>query len=637
METNIRWGIDKTHKERMDLPAFPENTWRTGLDRLLLGYAMPGRDQHIFKSILPYDNIEGDNIQLLGNFLDFIELLFQHINLLEQKHSLENWSDILLDLKDKFFHTDDSSEIDSQLLYQTLQQIGELQRCSSFNKPVSIDVIKSYLAKAIEQRGANQIGSAGFLSGGVTFCEMLPMRAIPFKVICMLGMNDGTYPRPSQTKSFDLMSSEPRRGDRSRRVDDRYLFLEAILSARQQLYLSYVGQSVRDDTQRPPSPLVSELMDYIDRGYFINPPSFNNAVTIIEHLTTRHRLQPFHPDYFKDAETNNRSRLFSYSHENYEAATILSLAEMKHYQPIAQNPLPPATEDFQEVELRQFCNFFNNPAKFFLINRLNIASIEQLQEMNTSEPFAIKGLDRYILENDLLKKRLAGDNIKNCIATKKAAGDLPHGKMGEAVYQEITADVEEFAVKLANLSLGNKQLPLDIDLEVMDFRITGQLDNIYKNGLINYRCATIKPKDIITAWIHHLVFLAISENMKTGTGVITYLVGKDMTYIYQSTTDYISHLQQLFTLYWQGLTEPLYFFPQTSFAFAKEIFNGKNADQALKKARMIWEGNNFIKGEKTDPYVTLCFRNTDPFNQQFFDMAKGVFLPLLKQQEKHPG
>jgi exodeoxyribonuclease V gamma subunit len=636
-ETNIRWGIDKSHKERMDLPAIPENTWRAGLDRLLLGYAMPGQDQHIFKSILPYDNIEGKNTQLLGNFLDFVEPLFQHIHILEQKHSLETWSEILLDLKEKFLYTVDNSENESKLLYQTLQQIGELQRYSSFDKPVSIDVIKSYLAKAIEQKGANMAGSAGFLSGGITFCEMLPMRAIPFKVICLLGMNDGSYPRPSQAKSFDLMINEPRLGDRSRRLDDRYLFLESILSARQQLYISYVGQSVRDDSQRPPSPLVSELMDYIDQGYFIDQPSCDNAITIIEHLTTKHRLQPFHPDYFRTAETNNRSRLFSYSYENYAAATILSSAEIKPCGPIIQNPLPPAADDFKEINLKQFCNFFLNPAKYFLTNRLGIASVKQTQEMTTSEPFSVKGLERYILENGLLKKKLAGENIKDDIVVKKAAGDLPHGKMGEVVYEEIVAGVEEFAMKLANLSTGKRLLPLDIDLELMDFRINGQLDNIYENGLIIYRCATIKPKDIINSWIYHLILQAISDNKKTPYKIITYLVGKDVTYKYQSTPDSTCHLQKLLSLYWQGLTEPLSFFPQTSFAFARELFTGRDADQAMKRARIVWEGNNFLQGEKTDPYITLCFRDTDPFNQQFFDLATGIFLPLLEQQEKHTG
>ena len=155
VETNIRWGIDKDHKERLNLPAYSENTWRAGLDRLLLGFAMSGRDPHIFNGILPYDNIEGDQTQLLGNFLDFIETLFLQVNLLEQKHTLQTWSKILLDLKEKFLCTDDDSEAENQLLYNALNHLGELQSCSSFNKPVEIDVIRSFLASTIEQRGAN--------------------------------------------------------------------------------------------------------------------------------------------------------------------------------------------------------------------------------------------------------------------------------------------------------------------------------------------------------------------------------------------------------------------------------------------------------------------------------------------------
>jgi exodeoxyribonuclease V gamma subunit len=635
--TNIRWGIDKDHKERLDLPAYPENTWRTGLDRLLLGFAMSGRDLHIFNGILPYDNIEGDRSQLLGNFLDFIETLFLQINLLEQKHSLQTWSKILLELKEKFLCTDDDSEAESQLLYNVLNHLGELQCCSSFNKPVEIDVIRSFLASTIEQRGTNIFGSAGFLSGGVTFCEMLPMRAIPFKIICLLGMNDGSYPRPSQTKSFDLMFHEPRRGDRSRRLDDRYLFLEAILSARQQLYISYVGQSVKDDSSKPPSVLVSELMDYIEQGYFIDQPVCDSANTILEHLITKHRLQPFHPDYFKPAGTNFRSRLFSYSFENYDAATVLSSAEIKPYRPIVQHPLPPASDEFREVDLRQLCNFFLNPAKFFLFNRLGTASIEQLQEMKTNEPFSVKGLQRYLMENDLLNKKFTENDLQDYFIVKKAAGELPHGKMGETVYEEIVSGVEEFAMKLADLTTTNKLLPLDIDLQLIDFRIVGQLDNIHENGMIRYRCATIKPKDFIEAWIYHLIFQSVSGKITPGYETVTYLVGKDITYKFKPTPQSTNHLQQLLSIYWQGLKEPLHFFPQTSLAFAKETFNGKNIDQALQKARIVWNGNDFMQGEKTDPYLRLCFRDTDPFNQQFLDLANDFFQPALEQQEKHTG
>ena len=121
------------------------------------------------------------------------------------------------------------------------------------------------MSAALDQTGFG----FGFMTGGVTFCAMLPMRSIPFRVICLLGMDGEAYPRQSKPLGFDYMARYPRRGDRSRRNDDRYLFLEAILSARERLYISYVGQSIQDNTAIPPSVLVSELIDYVDQGFEI--------------------------------------------------------------------------------------------------------------------------------------------------------------------------------------------------------------------------------------------------------------------------------------------------------------------------------------------------------------------------------
>jgi exodeoxyribonuclease V gamma subunit len=633
--TNIRWGIDKDHKQRLHLPPYQQNTWRAGLDRLQLGYAMQGNDQHIFKEILPYDNIEGEDTLLLGEFLDFIETLIQQIHVLEQNHTLEAWSEILLQLKEKFLFADNESEPESQLLEQLFHQMSQLQHRTSFIAPVALDVIQSYLLKAIDQQGEKHFGATGFLAGGITFCEMLPMRAIPFKIICLLGMNDGSYPRPSRSKSFDLMFHEPRRGDRSRRLDDRYLFLETLLSARQQLYISYVGQSVKDNSCRPPSVLVNELMDYIDQGYCIDQPACHDTGTILEKLTTRHHLQPFHPEYFKPTEKNRDSRLFSYSRENLEAAAVLSSAQKKPVQPLLQHPLPTASDEFRNIELHHLCNFFLNPAKFFLTRRLGIGFVEQLQEINTNEPFSLSGLERYHLENDLLRKKLAGKLITDEITVKKAAGELPHGRMAETIYEEIVSDVEEFALKLTQLSIGTKMPTMDIDIELVDFKIFGQLENIYENGMIRYRCTAIKPKDIITAWIHHLFFQLITDRLAKKYDTVTYLAGKDITYKYQPVPAYTIYLQELLSLYWRGLAEPLYFFPQTSYAYAKEIFNGRNKDKALKKAGMGWNGNDFVKGEKADPYLNLCFKDTIPFNQQFFELANDFFLPLFQHLKKH--
>ncbi len=230
------------------------------------------------------------------------------------QRSLKEWGDFLSEVLDTFFQADDETEQDMTFIRRVLHDLGSKQELSGFETKVPLDVITSHLSSLLEQEGFGH----GFLTGAVTFCAMLPMRSIPFRVICLLGMNDDAYPRQTKPLGFDLIARNPRPGDRSRRKDDRYLFLEAILSVRDKLHISYVGRNIQDNSIRPPSVLVSELLDYIEEGFAVP------GETIRQHIVTKHRLQAFNPDYFRDNDKSQHHSkvkgLISYSRENCEAA-----------------------------------------------------------------------------------------------------------------------------------------------------------------------------------------------------------------------------------------------------------------------------------------------------------------------------
>ncbi|GAI98854.1 unnamed protein product, partial [marine sediment metagenome] len=263
-------------------------------------------DSHKFDGVLPYDLVEGSDTLVLGRFCEFVEQLFSHVISLGQPRTLDKWAASLIRLLEGFFLSDEDSEREMQVIRQTLDDLEKMSASSGagFDEEIDINVIKWHLGHALDKEGFG----FGFITGGVTFCAMLPMRSIPFKVICLVGMNNDAYPRESKPLGFDLMAMHPEPGDRSRRNDDRYLFLEVMLSVRAKLYISYVGQSIQDNSLIPPSVLVSELMDYIEQGFEI--PGKN----ILKHISTKHRLQAFSPEYFKKDE-----KLFSYSGENLQA------------------------------------------------------------------------------------------------------------------------------------------------------------------------------------------------------------------------------------------------------------------------------------------------------------------------------
>ncbi|HEU0009799.1 MAG TPA: hypothetical protein VFT34_08285, partial [Verrucomicrobiae bacterium] len=293
-DANIRWGIDASHRERLGLPAFAGQTWRAGLDRLLLGHAMAGRGLRLFDGILPLDDIEGDAAALAGRLAEYIECIFELVHALGDRRRLDEWAGLLHGALDGFFAVSDDSEREFQILRGQLEALRRQQQDAGFTRPIGRAALLERLGPALDE----DLNQAGFLTGGVTFCGFKPMRSIPFRMVCLVGMDDGAFPRPAQQLSFDLMAQAPRLGDRSTREDDRYLFLETLLSARDRLYISYVGQSVKDNSPAPPSVLVSELLDYVEQGFTLarGAPSSRSAWTEPNAVVrSDETLSPAHP------------------------------------------------------------------------------------------------------------------------------------------------------------------------------------------------------------------------------------------------------------------------------------------------------------------------------------------------------
>ncbi len=264
--TGVRWGADAKDREGRGLPGVPDHTWRAGLDRLLLGYALPGGGTRLFAGILPHDEIEGESAGVAGRLTAFAEALFRTAADVRTPRSIPAWANRLRALATDFLDPDDVEESERGRLLAAITAMEEHARQAGFADEVSLRLVRLCLQGLVEMEG----GRAPLAAGTVTFCGMVPARGIPFEVVCLVGMNDGAFPRVQRTPSFDLMREASRPGDRSRRQDDRSLFLEALLAARRVLYVSYVGQHVRENSPLPPSVVVSEILDYIERG-FVGP------------------------------------------------------------------------------------------------------------------------------------------------------------------------------------------------------------------------------------------------------------------------------------------------------------------------------------------------------------------------------
>ncbi len=605
-ETHIRWGIDAEFRRKMGLPAFSQNTWKAGIERLLLGYAMPGNDRKMFSGILPYDHIEGRDVNILGKFLKFLNRIFSCKESLGQARTLSDWHTFLVEIIEQFFAPDEDSEREIQVLRRILEHLRIQENLSGYDKLVEIDVVRSCLGNLLE----HEHFGTGFISSGVTFCAMLPMRSIPFQVICLVGMNTNAFPRESKPLSFDLMAKKPRVGDRSKRNDDKYLFLEALLSARTRFYISYVGQSIQDNTRIPPSVLVSELLDYLKAGFGLSE----------EEVVTFHKLQAFSSEYYR-----TDSRLFSYSRENFIAAS--GTFERKDISSLISEELPEPGQEWKTLDIDMLSAFFGNPAKFLLENRLGIHLYETAPASHERENFHLDNLEKYLIGQDLVKNRLSDPDLEDCLFLQKAKGKLPHGNVGEVVFNEMVVDAKKFTEKIRKYINGMPLDPIDADLHIEGFKLFGRLSAIYEAGQIQIRYATTRPKYLITTWIYHLIVCNLVEEIHRNR---SYLICKDAVWEFAPVADRRDILRYLLQLYWKGMSAPLNFFPESSFEYARRILLKNQAGQtALTAAQKKWIGSDFSRGECEDPYFERCFGNTNPLNEDFIKNSERIFAPLL--------
>ncbi len=604
-KSGIRWGMDEDDRTARNLPAYRDNSWRAGLDRLLLGYAMPDENQ-LFNGILPYDDMPGSVSESLGKFAEFVERVDRFVESFERHRTLEEWRIQFQALLADFITPSDNSEREFAAITALAEELGNTSTAAEYTDAVTPAVMLSWLRARLEQ----QEQGLGFMTGGITFCAMLPMRSIPFRVVVLIGMNDNAFPRQSRAPGFDLIAREPRKGDRSLRNEDRYLFLESILSARDLLYISYVGQSIRDNSELPPSVLVSELLDAVRRGF-----SLPGGASVEERLVVRHRLQAFNREYFTAS-----SPIFSYSAENYRALVEKESATA-HSRPFMSAPLAELPEEWKTVSLARLLRFYDNPSGFFLEQRLGIRLEGSAEPLEDREPFAVEGLELYSLKQELLEVVLGGGESRDLLPLFRSRGMLPPALHGEQLFSRILGEVEEFAATVQGSIGGREALePLEVDLQLGAFRLTGGLERLWPHSLLHYRYARLKMKDIMRSWIEHLVLNSVAQ---PGYPSRTSLVMDDDTRTFEPVEGAAALLEKLLIHYWQGMSMPMRFFPRSSYAYAT-----KGPDAALKE----WRDDTFNNrpGEGSDPAIQRCFGATEPFDEEFFSLAVELLGPMVE-------
>ena len=392
----IRWGLDARQRQSLDLPeGLTANTWAFGLRRLLLGYAVGNAADGPWQGVEPFDDIGGLEAALAGPLVTLIDTLEAQWRTLAEPCDVTTWGERLRGLLEACFLADSDQDLMALTrLEQALDAWQESAEEAELSEPLPLSVVREHWLTQVDEASLSQ----RFLAGAVNIATLMPMRAIPFRHVCLLGMNDADYPRTQRPLDIDLMAQDYRPGDRSRREDDRYLFLEALLSARDRLSISWVGRSIIDNSEQPPSVLLGQLRDHLARGWTLADVEVKNeseqdaGKALLAALTTEHPLQPFSIDYFRKG-----SALTTYAHEWRELHRPDTGPA-----PSAEPGLAPFRQD-SPLTLVQLGNFLKAPVQAFTNTRLKVFLETEAMERLDHEPFTLGGLDHWQLQHALIE------------------------------------------------------------------------------------------------------------------------------------------------------------------------------------------------------------------------------------------
>ena len=591
-DTHVRWGKSAAHKQALDLPALNQNTWNAALQRLFMGYAV-GSDEDFVEGILPYTDIEGASSQILGGLNDFLQLLFKAGDEFKTEKLLSEWQNLLKNYADKLLSK--AAPLERQPLNELLAEIDDV--AALHGQPVTMAVMLAWL----EGRMDESKSSNGFLRGQLTFCSMLPMRTIPFQVIALLGLNDGEFPKIERSPSFDLLAQHPRLGDRSRRADDRYQFLEILLSARRQLIITYIGLSQRDNSVIPPSVIINELLTVLQDCYQLSDP------------VIRHPLHPFSPRYFN----NSKPELFSFSESDHFTASRLSQEkpEILPIEPWWQGSLD--IENGEPISLEELQFFFNHPQRFFLRQILGVELPLLDTDPEEREPFALDTLSNYSIQQQWLAETL--NTSTPPLAKLQAQGLWPPGALGEVEWRRQQPNIQRFVENIKSRGLGLARPALSVDLSLGPYRLIGKLEHVYDNGSLLYRYSTLKGKDFIAAWLHHLLINTLQPQT-------TYLLARDKDLIFQPEIANKEFLTGLIEIFLQGKQTPDAFFTEAAFCYLQQ----KNPATALNTVirHML---DSIEKGYEPEIGHLLAGRDLNGiFNQRFAEQCQTLLYPAWK-------
>ena len=613
---NIRWGYDAESRRTLGLPAYEEATWRTGLDRLLLG-GVTGRADDPMLGVLPEAGDTAGDAETLGRLAAWVDDLASTLASWSKRRSLAEWTATLHGAVERFLIADDARQRQTvEDVIAIIRRLGTLADVAGHTGDVSFGVIRDWLEGELSDDGFG----TGFLVGGMTVAALKPMRSIPFKVIAVVGLDDDTFPRRDRRSAFDLLDIETRKGDRDLRGDDRQLFLDLLLATQDRLILTFGGRAVHDNSPRAPSVVIDELLGALDRR------SDGKAT---EALVVKHALQPFARSYFAGG---GDPRVFTYSQAQARAAKA-SAIQSDADPAFVVSPLDsePVTAH-EELTLAHLVELWTNPSRYFCKRVLRFSLDDERAEINDEELFALDPMMQGLVKSRMLASALAGTRDASRERRRSEAGGLiPPGELGGSWHERLSLDVNDVVAHVPGEALAP---PVLITVELAEWRVTGRIDGIRGETRVVARAGDIRAEHRIRAWVEHVAMSAAREHGTHGLPHRTLLIGKSgKPESIGPLASPSAVLAELAGELHAARCGPLPFFPQAGMAWFDAVRprtkKGKKPPprkDEIAEAKKAYhkESGQFVQtgGDGEDAYIALCFRGADPMETRWADFER---------------
>ena len=623
-ESGIRWALEADERKQHGLPASESHTFADGLQRLYLAYAM-GESSACIDGRIGAGNPEGQSALALGSFWRFVDELRRLRRDWHRPKDAQGWRDSLGGALERFAADKVEWSEDFRAARKAIADLKDHMERGGMKQPVPLEVVQSALGELLDESARG-----GVPSGRLTFSSISSLRNLPYRVICAIGLDDGKFPTAGHALEFDLMALAPKRGDRQRRTDDRNQFLDLLLAARERLYLSYTGRSVRDNSRKPPSVLIAELLDHAVRAC-----SAGDERAVRARLVVEHPLQPFSQEYFACGGDPRRRSFHAEYCEALRAQVVAPpLPEPAPGEeddeeeapepglPFFPAPLAPPEAEWRVVRLDQLRQFFANPCRFLLRNRLGIAMPEQAEELLDDEPFLPEWPARQRMAERLLAPSLEGASEDTLLDLARAGNEFPSGPLGEAALASEIRLLRAFAQGLRDDIGGappeSHAAALEFEIKDETWRLEGAIGELRAGRLVRSRYDDARVSDYLAGWIAHLFLCATLQK-----AVATRWHSRDGIYTLQPYPGARERLAELMALYREGLRQPLHFFPKSAWAYV-------TGDGDLGKAKAKWQNwKNPAFGESHDPAYRLALRGVpDALDGRFTELAERVLRPL---------